>query len=395
MSDRCNRPEAEATGAEFRPWSRAPNKAGRGREHDLFDDWAAPTPFDGFMELCRRQLVGPALAFAEDVREELEREPADLVLPSEMLFGAQLGCEAAGRRFALLGVNIPLFPTPGVPPLGPGLPPARTAEERALHAEIAEATLRALDEHLPDLNAARARLGLAPLARLVDQHKAAQALLLATAMAFDFAPDVATPGLVYLGPQFHDPAWNAPWRSPFPERDRRPLVLVSFSTTFQNHVADLQRLIDALAALPVRAVVTLGGPVGAHELRPPPNVVLLPSAPHAAVMREASLVVNHGGHGTVTKALAHGLPQLILPHGRDQADNAVRVTARGAGLSLSADAGVDALRSALGGLLREPGFRRAARALGSEVAREAERSQVVEILESLAEGKPEPLRAAA
>jgi MGT family glycosyltransferase len=383
MSDACNRRESEAAGAVFVPWRRAPSKPLRDRAFDTFDDWSMPDPAAGFMNLVDAVLVGPALAFARDVIDEVAREHVDLVVSSEMLFGVLAGCEAIGQKHALLSANIALFPLPGVPPLGPGLPPARTDEERALHAAIAADTLAMLDRALPTLNAARSDLGLPPLARLTDQHKSAEALLLGTSRAFDFAPVTLPKGVRYVGPQLGEPAWAAPWVSPFASDDRRPLVLVSFSTTFQNHAGVVQRVLDALAGLPVRAVVTLGGSLRPHEVSAPGNVAVVESAPHHEVMREAVLVVTHGGHGTVMKALAHHRPMLIIPHGRDQNDNAVRVTERGAGLALSRDADVATLRAAVRRLLAEPAFAAAARALGSQVAREAAQSPVVEVLERM------------
>jgi UDP:flavonoid glycosyltransferase YjiC (YdhE family) len=113
-------------------------------------------------------------------------------------------------------------------------------------------------------------------------------------------------------------------------------------------------------------------------------VQLVDSAPHDALMRDAALVVTHGGHGTVTRALRHGRPMLIVPHGRDQNDNAVRITARGAGLSLAPTAGADEIRSALRRLLEEPTFREAAATLGAGVARDVAESPVIDELESLA-----------
>lgn len=388
MSDACNRREAEAAGAVFIPWRRAPSKPLRDRAFDTFDDWSAPDPADGFMNLVDAVLVGPALAFARDVIDEIARERVDLVVSSEMLFGVHAGCEAVAQKHALLSANIALFPLPGVPPLGPGLPPARTDQERALHAAIAADTLAMLDRALPKLNAARIDLGLAPLAHLVDQHKSAEALLLGTSRTFDFAPDVLPRRVRYVGPQLGEPGWAAPWVSPFAPDDRRPLVLVSFSTTFQDHAGVVQRVVDALADLPVKAVVTLGGSLHRDELRAPGNVAVVESAPHHDVMREATLVVTHGGHGTVMKALAHHRPMLIIPHGRDQNDNAVRVTERGAGLALPRDADVAALRAATRRLLTEPAFAAAARALGAAVAREAAESPVVEVLERLAAHAP-------
>ena len=309
MSDACNRAAAEAEGVRFVAWTRAPSRAARGRHYDPYQDWAAPTPFAGIIAAFEGQFTGPALAFAQDVQAELAREPADLVVACEMLFGVQLGCEAMGQPMALLAVNIALFPGPGVPPLGPGLMPARTPQEAAEQEALRATLTAALDgATLPHFNEARAALGLRPLATLADQHKAGCALLLATARAFDFAPDPLPQGLKYVGPILAEPAWAQPWSSPFPADDERPLLLTAFSTTFQNHAGAVQRVIEAQTRLPVRGVVTLGGSLEPADLLGAANVALLPSAPHGAVMREAQVVVTHGGHGTVMKALAAGRP---------------------------------------------------------------------------------------
>jgi UDP:flavonoid glycosyltransferase YjiC (YdhE family) len=105
----------------------------------------------------------------------------------------------------------------------------------------------------------------------------------------------------------------------------------------------------------------------------------------AALLAQAALVVTHGGHGTVARALRHSRPMLVLPHGRDQGDNAVRVTERGAGLALPPNASVADIRSAIARLLAEPEFTDAAGHLGDAVARETAESPVVEVLEDLAE----------
>jgi MGT family glycosyltransferase len=279
--------------------------------------------------------------------------------------------------------NVSLFPMPGVPPIGPGLPPARTDAERAMHAEITQGVIQMFDHALEPVNATRAAFDLPPLAHTVDLVADAKGTLLATSRAFDFAPETLPPGVRYVGPQLDEPGWAEPWTSPWPSDDL-PLVLVSFSTTFQNHAPVLQRIIDALAALPARALVTLGGSIQADALTPAPNVRAVDSAPHDAVMQTAALVVTHGGHGTVTRALRHRRPMLVLPHGRDQADNAIRVSERGAGLTLPPNASVEDIRAALARLLEEPGFAEAARRLGDAVARETEQSAAVEMLEELA-----------
>jgi len=382
MSDACNRPEAEAAGAEFIAWTRAPSRPDRSPESDPVRDWEHEGPA-GLLRVMEALWMGPALAYAQDLIAELDRKPAELVVTSEMLFGVAIGCEAIGQPFCYLPVNVCLLPMPGVPPMGPGLAPARTEAEVAMHAEVRQGLSALLDTNLPALNAARERLGLPPLEHALDQAKAARAVLIATARAFDFAPETLPAGVRYVGPQLDEPSWARTWISPWPPTDDRPLILVAFSTTFQDHVGVLQRIIDAAANLPVRVLVTLGGCVRADELTPAANCRLAPSANHDAVMRAAALVVTHGGHGTVTRALTHRRPLLVIPHGRDQNDNAVRVTARGAGLALPATASVRELGTAIRRLLHEPAFTEAAACLGAAVAYEAVLSPVAGALEAL------------
>lgn len=383
MSDACARAEVEALGAAFAPWRRAPSRVTRDRRTEVLQDWRHEGP-DGLRHTLDVIWTGQALAYAQDVIDELRREPVDLVVTSEMLFGVAAACEAIGQRFACLAVNISLYPVPGIPPLGPGLAPPRTEADRALHEELTAFNIALFDHGLPALNGARQALGLPPLQHTVDQLDAAEAKLFATARAFDFAPAVLPPRMRYVGPQLDPPAWTGGWVDPFPADDRRPLVLVGFSTTFQDHAGVLQRVIDAAAGLPVRTLVTLGGSIAAEELRPAANTRLVAAAPHDAVMAEAAVVVTHGGHGTVSRALCHRRPMLVMPHGRDQNDNAVRVTERGAGLCLPPQAGVPEIAAALSRLLQEPSFAACAARLGQAVAREAASCAVVEELEALA-----------
>jgi UDP:flavonoid glycosyltransferase YjiC (YdhE family) len=79
-------------------------------------------------------------------------------------------------------------------------------------------------------------------------------------------------------------------------------------------------------------------------------------------------VVTHGGSGTTLGALAHGLPLLVLPQGADQYANAEAVVAAGAGRSLGRDqTTIAAIRDSVRALLRDPGYRRAARRLQTEI----------------------------
>jgi UDP:flavonoid glycosyltransferase YjiC (YdhE family) len=160
-------------------------------------------------------------------------------------------------------------------------------------------------------------------------------------------------------------------------------VLVGFSTTFQNQTGVLQAVIDALGTLPVRGLVTLGPTIAAEELTAPANVEIVASAPHGEVMKQASLVVTHGGFGTLARALAHKLPTLVMPQGRDQGGNAEKLMAHGAGLALPPDADAATIADAVQKLLSDPAYAEAAGRLGSAIEREMRESTVVEELEAL------------
>ena len=387
MSDEANRGEAEAAGAAFIPWTTAPNRPDRSRASDPVRDWEAASPPEGLGCLFRAIVTGPSAAYARDTIAELKREPADLVVTSEMLLGVIAGCESQGQRAAVFSANLCMYPLPGMPVFGPGLPPPVTPEDHALHDQVRAGTIAMFDElGLADLNRARAGLDLRPLTHLHDQVQSLEAYLLGASQAFDFPSD-PPPLIRYVGPQLGEPSWAGQWTSPFEAADDRPLVLAGFSTTFQGHAGVLQRVIDAAADLPVRLLVTLGG-LEPGEIAPAANARVVDRAPHGAVMLEAAIVVTHGGHGTVTRGLVHGLPMLVVPHGRDQDDNAVRVAVHGAGLALPPAASTGEIRAALVRLLGEPDFRAVARRLGGEIRRDMTRSTAVADLEGLAAGRP-------
>jgi len=138
-----------------------------------------------------------------------------------------------------------------------------------------------------------------------------------------------------------------------------------------------------LATLPVRGLVTLGPALTADAFAPPPNVVVTDFVPHARVLPHVAAIVSQCGHGTVMKALAHGIPLVCLPLFGDQPEVAARVVHAGAGVRLSRDAPSTHIRTAIQRVLREPRFRAAAQRLATVLAREDGVKTAVEELESV------------
>jgi UDP:flavonoid glycosyltransferase YjiC (YdhE family) len=102
------------------------------------------------------------------------------------------------------------------------------------------------------------------------------------------------------------------------------------------------------------------------------------------VLEKASLVVHHGGTGTVLGTLAAGLPQLVLPQGADQFGNADVVAEKGAGRKLvGEEITADAVAGAAGHLLDDPAARNVAAKVAEEIAGMPEPAAVVAQLEKL------------
>jgi MGT family glycosyltransferase len=217
---------------------------------------------------------------------------------------------------------------------------------------------RSFSAMLPAVNDTRSGFGLAPIATYADLLEPMALVLVTSVEELDLPSSRSAGNVRFIGPVFDDrPLPSGPDLPP----EDRPLVLVSFSTTNQHQEQHLQRVANALAELPVHGLMTLGDALEESDpLSPPPNVTVCAYAPHDAILPRASLVVTHAGLGTVTAALAHGVPLLCMPMGRDQDTNARRVDAVGAGLALPVDASVAEIGQAIAEVLQTPSYREAA-----------------------------------
>lgn len=382
LADPVLEDDVRRAGCEFVSWRTAPRKTARGKDGDILRDFELPPGPGALLRLRDRLLAGPAADFARDTLAEIDRRRPDVCAFDAFLFGTLAASESRGIPTAALVPNIYMFPAPGLPAFGPGFAPARGLLGRLRDRFVGWQSRRLWDAGLPAFNAARAGLGLAPLATLLEQPDRAQRVLVLTSKAFDFEADALPANVRYVGPRLEDPSWIEEWTPPW-EDDARPLVLVGMSTTFQAQETALRRVIAALGALPARGLVTAGHALDPRDFPAPPNVAVVRTAPHAAVLRRAAACLTHAGHGTVIRSLAASVPVVCMPMGRDQNDNAARVVERGAGLQLSPDAGEPAIRHALARVLAEPGFKRAAGRLAAAIAVETAQDAAVAELEAL------------
>jgi UDP:flavonoid glycosyltransferase YjiC (YdhE family) len=260
----------------------------------------------------------------------IERHEPDVVLYDLADFAAGLAAEAMGVPAVSIGVS-------------PGIHLQRLA------LSIAEA----LDE-------VRAELGLAPDPRLERLTRTPSFTLIPPALELP-GTEPSTELLRFrteTPPPRPLPDW---WRN-----DDWPLVHLTLGTVVP--IPGLYRAaIDALTELPVRVLVTVGRDGDPAELDPvPPNVHVARWVPLADVMPHAAAIVCHGGSGTLTGALAAGVPAVVVPMIADQFENARRITDLGAGLTVEPEDLVR-LPDAVRALLADRSYRQAAEDAAAEM----------------------------
>jgi UDP:flavonoid glycosyltransferase YjiC (YdhE family) len=145
--------------------------------------------------------------------------------------------------------------------------------------------------------------------------------------------------------------------------------------TFAND--DFTRLVlpavRALAGRPVLVVLTAGGRPE-EELRAalgvvPDNVRTASYLDYAKLLPRLSALVTNGGYGTVTQALAQGVPLVVAGRTEDKAEVAARVAWSGAGIDLRTDEPTPRqVSDAVAKVLFDPRYRRAAVRLQAEGA---------------------------
>jgi len=368
LAHRAARQRIEATGAEFVEFRRSvPDMDLTTRETDTLRDWEAHTRFGAGMRVLRNGLFPFVLNTSRDCAELLDGWPADVLVMDWMLTGAAVAAEGAGiPAVALVHCPYPL-PLDGVPPLYSGLRPGGgrlgALRDRLLNA----VATRVLAGGLPALNQARAEQRLAPLAAWADQLLGVESICVMTAPELDFASRAVLPANVYyVGPAFEPYADE--WTSPWPDTNREPLIVLSFSTSYMDQQALAQRALDAIGGLPVRALLTAGPSLDTQALRVPANACTVAFVPHRSVFPHAALVVTHAGWQTVNAALADGVPLVCIPDGRDQPDNAARVVACGAGVRLRKNASPGKLRRAVVLALKDATLRRRAEKMADALA---------------------------
>ena len=125
LSDDTVEQEATEAGATFTPWQRAPQARARDAERALIRDWEVKNPLAQVRQVGELLFFGPASLHAADLSDAIDRHSPDVLIVDALLTGASAGAEHSGLPTAAVAPNVNMLRTPGVPPMGSGLRPAR------------------------------------------------------------------------------------------------------------------------------------------------------------------------------------------------------------------------------------------------------------------------------
>jgi UDP:flavonoid glycosyltransferase YjiC (YdhE family) len=352
------RAPVEAAGMEFSP---AP-------EYRVFPTPGRPLkPYEAVLRATR------------DMRPLVAELEPDVVVADVLTLAPALAGELADVPTATLVPHV--FPpgADGFPPYSLGARLPRTNAGRALWRALGRLSEGGLRKGRDELNGTRERLGL-PAVEDVHGGISRRLCLVATFPQLEY-PRAWPPWARVVGPLLWEPPFGDVELPPGDD----PLVLVAPSTSQDPEGRLLRAALRGLARAPVRVLATTNRRPPATPIDVPDNARLVDWVSYSRTMPRCDVVVCHGGHGTVARALSCGAAVVAVPAGGDMNENAARIAWAGVGTRLPGRLTAPAaIRLAVERCLDDPTIRARARRLAAWLATADPPGRAAELVEEFA-----------
>jgi MGT family glycosyltransferase len=296
------------------------------------DDWKGTNPMQA-LQLAMRTFADRSGAEVKDLQAAIRAVKPELLVIDTNSWGAQAAAEASGLPWVVFQPYFTALPAPGVPPFGPGLPRRMDLIGRLRDRFLGRMIYSKMNQWgLPAVNACREQVGLTPVGAVGEPILHAPGVLYFTSEALEYPRDQWPPSFRFIGPGTWAPPADAP---PWLEDVDRPIALVTCSSERQQDRAIVESALQTLPADGLFVVATTAAYQPAEiSAQSGHHVRLEQFIPHEPVVKRAEVVVCHGGMGITQRALAHGVPVVVVPFGRDQLEVARRVEHAHAGVML-------------------------------------------------------------
>lgn len=309
--------------------------------------------------------------------QPLIRELApDVVVADILTLAPALAAERLGVPRATFVPHVFPVGAPGFPPYSMGARVPRTGAGRAAWKGLDRFVSAGLERGRRDLNETRRRLDMPPLDRF-HGGLSPDLVLVGTLPELEYPRD--WPEHVHVVGPLHFEL-DYPDVEPPPGDD--PLVLVAPSTSQDPEHRLLRAALEGLADAPVRVLAAYNRRLPDRPLRVPPKARLVEWVSYGRAMPAADVVVCHGGHGTVVRALSCGTVPVVVPAAGDMNENAARIAWAGLGVRLPRRfATPRAVRLAVASALADPGMRERVVAVAAAPATHSGAARAADLLE--------------
>lgn len=215
-------------------------------------------------------------------------------------------------------------------PFGSGWAPAHNRLAKWFFRRVGRLEQKALAFGRDEMNETREHVGLPPIERV---HGGLSQELVLVGTLPQLEPPRTWPAHVkVVGPVMWEPPSE---QVPLPPGDE-PLVVVAPSTAQDPEHRMLGAAVSGLRNLPLRVLATKNAREPERPLKPGANTLVVDWVSYSQVLPPADVIVCHGGHGTIMRALTSATPVVVCPASGDQFENAARVRWAGVGVSIPA-----------------------------------------------------------
>lgn len=338
------------------------------------------------------EATAAALALVRDLAEALltQAEPVirdaelDLWVVDQLEYAAATLARKMDAPFVTAAVSLIKHNEEGIPGYN-GRQFGDGPEVRERERQLAGRLAGLVKPYLDYLNSYREQAGMPPFSYQTIWSDLAQ--ISQQPAEFEFPRKELPDCFHFTGPFARDvdrPQVDFPWE----RLDGRPLVYASFGTLQSQQAELFESVLSVCEGLPAQVVLSLGG-VSRQLPSLPENLLVVPFAPQLELLQRAAVSINHAGMNSVLECLALGVPMVVIPIAHDHPGVAVRVEWTQTGLQVPLEHCRSQLGTALGRLLTEPIFRKAAARFAQQISRANGLSRAADIVEQvLRTGRP-------
>lgn len=164
----------------------------------------------------------------------------------------------------------------------------------------------------------------------------------------------------------------------------RPVICISLGTILKGAETFFRICVDAFRNENVTVVMSVGRSFDIARLgKLPENFIVRNHIPQITVLKQANLFITHGGMNSVSEAMIHGVPMLVIPFVSDQPVNARQVEKIGLGKVLNYKTiTADKLKETAMAIMEDNQIRENLREMQKEIAQAPGNAGAVGIIEA-------------